>query len=61
LMDELGLEPGPRIGALLRHLLDVVMDEPARNRREELLAIARDALSDDRPMRPATEARDTPG
>lgn len=36
----LGLPAGPAIGATLRRLLDVVVDDPSRNQREILLAIA---------------------
>jgi tRNA nucleotidyltransferase (CCA-adding enzyme) len=38
---ELGIEPGPELGAVLRRLLELVVEEPERNRREELLAAAR--------------------
>jgi tRNA nucleotidyltransferase/poly(A) polymerase len=40
---ELGLAPGPEVGRLLRHLLGAVLDDPSRNERATLLAIARDA------------------
>jgi poly(A) polymerase/tRNA nucleotidyltransferase (CCA-adding enzyme) len=40
LMQALGLPPGPRIGALLRQLLESVLEDPALNTRETLLAIA---------------------
>lgn len=40
LMATLGIQPGPTIGILLRHLLDHVLDDPARNEREALLAEA---------------------
>lgn len=36
------VEPGPALGALLDRLLDAVLDDPARNTRETLLALARD-------------------
>ena len=39
---EIGIRPGPGLGALLRRLLDVVLDDPAKNRRETLLDIARE-------------------
>lgn len=32
-----GMAPGREIGAMLRHLLDVVLDDPAKNEREILL------------------------
>ncbi len=36
----LGLKPGPRVGEVLRALLDSVLEEPERNERERLLAEA---------------------
>lgn len=42
LLRELGLRPGPQLGTLLRQLLDEVLDDPARNTREELLRRARE-------------------
>lgn len=49
LMDELGLEPGPRLGAVLDALFEEVLDDPSRNTREALLARARElaTLSDE--------------
>jgi tRNA nucleotidyltransferase (CCA-adding enzyme) len=38
---ELGIAAGPAIGATLRRLLDVVVDDPSKNRRDTLLALAR--------------------
>jgi tRNA nucleotidyltransferase (CCA-adding enzyme) len=38
---EAGFEPGPQLGRILEELLDAVVDEPARNMREELLRRAR--------------------
>ena len=38
---EIGLEPGPTFGRILRTLLDEVIDEPSRNQRDILLARAR--------------------
>ena len=38
---ELGYEPGPVIGRTLQELLQVVVDDPGRNTREQLLAVAR--------------------
>jgi len=32
-----GLQPGPRFGALLGDLLDFVLEDPSRNRKDELL------------------------
>jgi tRNA nucleotidyltransferase (CCA-adding enzyme) len=41
LQRELGLAPGPRIGDLLDRLLEAVIDDPSRNDRAELIALAR--------------------
>jgi tRNA nucleotidyltransferase (CCA-adding enzyme) len=41
LIRELGLAPGRALGAVLEHLLDLVLTDPARNEREALLAAAR--------------------
>jgi tRNA nucleotidyltransferase/poly(A) polymerase len=41
LVRELGLAPGPEIGRLLGELLEAVLDDPALNRREALLDLAR--------------------
>jgi poly(A) polymerase len=41
LQAELGLEPGPEIGALLDRLTELVLDDPSLNRREVLLELAR--------------------
>jgi tRNA nucleotidyltransferase (CCA-adding enzyme) len=48
LMAALGLEPGPQVGAVLDGLLDRVIVDPASNRREVLLSIARTMLADPR-------------
>ncbi|MBI4118913.1 MAG: HD domain-containing protein [Parcubacteria group bacterium] len=37
-MQTLGIEPGPKVGYILNALLEEVIDEPARNDRERLLA-----------------------
>jgi putative nucleotidyltransferase with HDIG domain len=44
LMTELGLPPGPRLGKILDHLLERVLDEPEHNQRATLLAWAREYL-----------------
>ncbi|MGE5509307.1 MAG: CCA tRNA nucleotidyltransferase [Chitinophagales bacterium] len=44
LMREFALPPGPAIGRLLKLLLAAVLDEPALNRRESLLDLARLSL-----------------
>ncbi len=41
LMEALGIRPGPRIGALIRHLLECVVADPTCNTRERLLALGR--------------------
>ncbi|MGH2463652.1 MAG: CCA tRNA nucleotidyltransferase [Candidatus Limnocylindria bacterium] len=43
LIGELGLAPGPEIGRILDQLLQVVLEDPARNERDTLLAMARAA------------------
>jgi tRNA nucleotidyltransferase (CCA-adding enzyme) len=45
LIRELGLPPGPRIGEILSDLLEQVLENPDRNRRDRLLDIAR-AMAD---------------
>ncbi|MEP7082520.1 MAG: HD domain-containing protein [Chloroflexota bacterium] len=47
LQRELGLAPGPRIGQVLASLMETVLDDPSRNERETLLAVARRALAAD--------------
>ncbi|MFZ5624683.1 MAG: CCA tRNA nucleotidyltransferase [Gemmatimonadota bacterium] len=39
-----GVPGGPHVGQMLDRLLDVVLDDPARNEKEHLLAIAREGL-----------------
>jgi tRNA nucleotidyltransferase (CCA-adding enzyme) len=46
LQRELGLGPGPEIGRLLDRLLEAVIEDPARNDRATLLALARGALDE---------------
>lgn len=41
LLAELGLKPGPQLGALLGRLLEAVLTEPQRNDRATLLELAR--------------------
>jgi tRNA nucleotidyltransferase (CCA-adding enzyme) len=45
LMSELGMQPGPRIGSLLRELLEEVLERPELNQRERLLERARELLA----------------
>lgn len=42
LMKELGIEPGPKVGAILAVLLEEVLDEPKKNKKPELLARAKE-------------------
>jgi tRNA nucleotidyltransferase (CCA-adding enzyme) len=39
----IGLEPGPKMGMVLDRLLERVLEDPAINTREQLLALAREA------------------
>ena len=41
---ELGFRPGPQLGRILHDLLDAVVDEPALNTRDQLLARAKERL-----------------
>jgi tRNA nucleotidyltransferase/poly(A) polymerase len=41
---EVGFRPGPQLGHILHDLLDAVVDEPALNTRDELLARAKERL-----------------
>ena len=47
LMSELGVPPGPRLGQILDHLLERVLDEPEHNERATLLAWAREFMNFD--------------
>jgi tRNA nucleotidyltransferase/poly(A) polymerase len=42
LQRELGMQPGPEIGAILERLTDLVIEDPTRNERSALLALARE-------------------
>lgn len=44
LMQEIGLEPGPKIGLILHALLEEVLDEPENNERDHLLGRARELM-----------------
>jgi tRNA nucleotidyltransferase (CCA-adding enzyme) len=44
LKSELGMAPGPEMGRVLNALFERVLDDPALNTRETLLALARDEL-----------------
>jgi tRNA nucleotidyltransferase (CCA-adding enzyme) len=45
LMQELGMQPGPDLGRILRALLDEVVEDPSKNQRETLLERARALLA----------------
>ncbi len=45
LVRELGLEPGPVIGRLLGELMEAVIEDPGLNRRDRLLALARESAA----------------
>ena len=49
---QIGVAPGPDMGRILNGLLRDVLDDPARNTREELLAVAARAVSIAPPSRP---------
>jgi len=42
LMEELGLNPSPLLGEILKHLLDLVIEDPLVNNREQLVRLARE-------------------
>jgi tRNA nucleotidyltransferase (CCA-adding enzyme) len=44
LLAELGLAPGRQVGVILAALLEAVLEDPGRNQRPTLLALARDQL-----------------
>lgn len=48
LMKELLLSPGPLLGRILQHLLDLVVGDPSLNEREKLLALAEDYVRESR-------------
>jgi hypothetical protein len=41
---KVGFRPGPELGHILHELLDAVVDEPALNTRDRLLALAKERL-----------------
>jgi tRNA nucleotidyltransferase (CCA-adding enzyme) len=47
LLDGLGIDPGPKVGAILDVLLSEVIEKPERNTREHLLARARELSSEE--------------
>ena len=46
LQTELGMEPGPRIGAVLDRLMERVLDDPSLNDRPTLLRLASEAAAE---------------
>ncbi len=46
LMKELGLKQGPLIGKILNELLEVILDDPDKNRQEILIGLAKEILSE---------------
>lgn len=44
IMQEFGLTPGPIIGTILNELLEAVLDNPELNKRETLVAMARESI-----------------
>ncbi len=42
IMELLGIQPGPLVGEILKHLLEEVLDNPEHNTRERLQELARD-------------------
>lgn len=45
LMDEMGLKPGPTIGQILKHLFEIVLEEPELNTKEKLMELAQEYLA----------------
>ncbi len=45
LQRELEIAPGPELGAILEHLTELVIEDPTRNERQTLLALARGPLT----------------
>jgi tRNA nucleotidyltransferase (CCA-adding enzyme) len=48
-LQTIGIARGPALGQILRHLLDAVVADPALNRRDHLLVLARSIATKDRP------------
>jgi tRNA nucleotidyltransferase (CCA-adding enzyme) len=48
LMKDLGLAPGPLLGKILRHLLELVVSDPSLNEGEKLLGLAREFVQSER-------------
>jgi len=45
LIEELSLKTGPLIGQVLHYLLEIILDDPEKNKRESLLDLAKDYMS----------------
>jgi tRNA nucleotidyltransferase (CCA-adding enzyme) len=45
IMKELGIQPGKQLGAILKHLLELVLDEPILNKKEDLLRLAKEYVA----------------
>jgi hypothetical protein len=64
LMRELGLAPSPKVGAILRALLERAIADPSINRRDRLLPLARSLAgaipADARAAPPTTDGRTAP-
>jgi hypothetical protein len=43
-MQEFNMKPGPRVGKILNNLLEIILDDPSKNKRETLLSIAAEKL-----------------
>ena len=41
---ELGIKPGPQIGEILKQLLDVVLDDPEKNKAEILTGLVKEKI-----------------
>jgi poly(A) polymerase/tRNA nucleotidyltransferase (CCA-adding enzyme) len=44
IMSQFGLKPGPMVGRILRELLELILDDPSKNKKEALLEAARGVL-----------------
>ena len=44
IMQEFNMKPGPRVGKILNNLLEIILDDPSKNKRETLLSIASEKL-----------------
>ncbi len=44
IMQEFNMKPGPRVGKILNNLLEIILDDQSKNKRETLLSIAAEKL-----------------